>query len=229
MEKTLEVEIQNGRMVRNRDHQTAWHPALPLSCVPSGELLNLSGSQFPHLEQGLTLAATCFLNPQLFHSSHFYHLTPHWPRPAWLGVPSMNMMQRSQQILSQKERCCFNICGFCWRGHSVQDSWLWTKLTKVLFSSQGLASLVVQWLRLCLPMQGTRVRALVWEDPTYRGATRPVSHNYWACASGACAPQQESPRRWEARAPRWRGAPACRNWRKPSHRNEDPTQPWTNK
>ena len=40
------------------------------------------------------------------------------------------------------------------------------------------ASLVVQWLRVCLPMQGTRVRALVWEDPTCRGATRPVSHNY---------------------------------------------------
>ena len=40
------------------------------------------------------------------------------------------------------------------------------------------ASLVVQWLRICLPMQGTRVRALVWEDPTCRGATTPVSHNH---------------------------------------------------
>ena len=39
------------------------------------------------------------------------------------------------------------------------------------------ASLVAQWLRICLLMQGTRVRALVWEDPTWRGATRPVSHN----------------------------------------------------
>ena len=27
------------------------------------------------------------------------------------------------------------------------------------------ASLVAQRLRVCLPMQGTRVRALVWEDP----------------------------------------------------------------
>ena len=43
---------------------------------------------------------------------------------------------------------------------------------------QKRASLVAQWLRICLPMQGTRVRALVWEDPTCRGATRPVSHNY---------------------------------------------------
>ena len=66
------------------------------------------------------------------------------------------------------------------------------------------ASLVAQWLRICLPMQGTWVRARVWEDPTSRGATRPVSHNYWACASGACAPQQERPRQWKARAPRWR-------------------------
>ena len=54
------------------------------------------------------------------------------------------------------------------------------------------ASLVAQWLRVCLPMQGTWVRALVWEDPTCRRATGPVSHNYWACASGACAPQREA-------------------------------------
>ena len=40
------------------------------------------------------------------------------------------------------------------------------------------ASLVVQWLRICLPMQETRVRALVWEDPTCRTANGPVSHNY---------------------------------------------------
>ena len=40
------------------------------------------------------------------------------------------------------------------------------------------ASLVAQWLRTRLPMQGTRVRALVWEDPTCRGATKPGHHNY---------------------------------------------------
>ena len=44
--------------------------------------------------------------------------------------------------------------------------------------TQKGASLVAQWLRICLPIQGTRVRALVWEDPTCRGATSPVSHNY---------------------------------------------------
>ena len=39
-------------------------------------------------------------------------------------------------------------------------------------------SLVVQWLRIYLPMQGTRVRALVREDPTCCGATKPVRQNY---------------------------------------------------
>ena len=44
------------------------------------------------------------------------------------------------------------------------------------------ASLVAQWIRIRLPMQGTWVWALVREDPTCRGATKLVHHNYWACA-----------------------------------------------
>ena len=95
----------------------------------------------------------------------------------------------------------------------------------VVKNNRAGASLVAQWLRICPPMRGTRVRALVWEDPTCRRAAGPASHNCWACASGACAPQQERPRWWEARAPRWRVAPGLRNWRRPSHRSEDPTQP----
>ena len=43
-------------------------------------------------------------------------------------------------------------------------------------------SLVAQWLSIRLPMQGTWVRALVWEDPTCHGATKPTYHNYWPCA-----------------------------------------------
>ena len=36
---------------------------------------------------------------------------------------------------------------------------------KILKKENG-TSLVVQWLRILLPMQGTRVQALVQEDPT---------------------------------------------------------------
>ena len=46
------------------------------------------------------------------------------------------------------------------------------------FKSNIGASLVAQWLRIHLPMQGTQVRALVREDPTCRGATKPVRHNH---------------------------------------------------
>ena len=99
----------------------------------------------------------------------------------------------------------------CWWECNYQLQPLWRTVWRFLQKLKIRASLVTQWLRIWLPMQATRVRALVWEDPTCRRATRPVSHNYWACASGACALQQERPRQWEARAPRWRVAPTRRN------------------
>ena len=45
-------------------------------------------------------------------------------------------------------------------------------------SDPGGTSLVAQWFRIRLPMQGTRVQALVREDLTCRGSTKPVRHNY---------------------------------------------------
>ena len=41
-----------------------------------------------------------------------------------------------------------------------------------------MTSLVVQWLRIHLPVQGTRVQFLVWEDPTCLGAGKPLRRNY---------------------------------------------------
>ena len=61
---------------------------------------------------------------------------------------------------------------------AVRYHFIPTRMVTIIKKTQRGASLVVQWLRICLPMQGTWVRALVWEDPTYRGAARPVSHNY---------------------------------------------------
>ena len=55
-------------------------------------------------------------------------------------------------------------------------------------------------------MQETWVRSLIWEDPTYHGATKPMSHNYWACSlcSGAWELQPLNP---PATAPK-----ACVAW-----------------
>ena len=86
------------------------------------------------------------------------------PAPASAGDPS-TLAGRSGSVSprviapSPGSRCAhYSVC-------ALQEWGLW-------------ASLVARWLRICLLMRGTRVRALVWEDPTCRGATRPVSHNY---------------------------------------------------
>ena len=53
------------------------------------------------------------------------------------------------------------------------------RLNNMLLKNQWVGTcLVVQWLRIHLPMQGTRVQALVREDPTCRRTTKPVHHNY---------------------------------------------------
>ena len=43
------------------------------------------------------------------------------------------------------------------------------------------ASLVVQWLRIRLPLHGTQVRALIREDPTCHGTPKPACHTAKAC------------------------------------------------
>ena len=40
------------------------------------------------------------------------------------------------------------------------------------------APLVVQWLRIRLPMQGTQIQFLLREDSTCGGAAKPVCRNY---------------------------------------------------
>ena len=63
-------------------------------------------------------------------------------------------------------------------------------------------SLVAQWLRIHLPMQGTQVQALVREDPTCCGATKPVSHNCWSLCSTREAAAVRNPHTATKRSPR---------------------------
>ena len=67
-----------------------------------------------------------------------------------------------------------------WRRRSLRSSHHLTKkfCNYCLSNGQSGASLVAQWLRIRL--QKTRVQALVQEDPTCCGATKPVCHNYWS-------------------------------------------------
>ena len=74
-------------------------------------------------------------------------------------------------------------------------------------------------------MQGTRVRALVWEDPTCSGATKPVSHNYVShnyepvhlepVLRNGRGRDSERPWQWEAVTVRGRDS------ERPAHRDEE--------
>ena len=99
----------------------------------------------------------------------------------------------------------------------------WKKPDKKVYLLDSSGDLV---LGTHLPMQGTQAQPLVWELATCCGATKPMSHNYWAlvmqllksahlrahelpllsspatatepCALTACALQQQEPRQWKA-------------------------------
>ena len=86
----------------------------------------------------------------------------------------------------------------------------WRTQATIYQNWRARTSLVVQWLRIHGPMQGTWFWFLVWEDPTCHSATMPLNHNYWACAlqreatamrgphitteSSLCSPQWEKAR-----------------------------------
>ena len=64
-------------------------------------------------------------------------------------------------------------------------------LTQIKLFSK--ASLVGQWSRILLPVQGTQVWSLVWEDP--------APQLLKAEGPRACAPQEEKQAQWEAHGP----------------------------
>ena len=77
---------------------------------------------------------------------------------------------------------------------SSDVKWAGSTAVACLIKNIPRTSLVAQWLRICLLMQGTRVRALVWEDPTCRGVTGPreprlLSLRVWSLCSPAQRPR----------------------------------------
>ena len=74
---------------------------------------------------------------------------------------------------------------------SSPTSWRCKRKRGIKDKAKG-TSLLVQWMRSCLPMKGTWVLSLVWEDPTCHRATRPVPHNYRPCALWSVPPTREA-------------------------------------
>ncbi|KAI4537901.1 hypothetical protein MG293_012764 [Ovis ammon polii] len=82
---------------------------------------------------------------------------------------------------------------------------------------QVLKSPVAQWIRICLPKQGTRVQSLVQEDSTCHRAIEPVSlepvlsgRRGWGCESPSvpCSKEQPSSQQLEEKACKLQGRPS---------------------
>ena len=84
---------------------------------------------------------------------------------------------------------------------------------------------MVQWLRICLPMQGTWVQSLVQEDSTCLGATKPTRHNGSLRALEPVLYNKGSHCNEKPKHPNKRAAPTGCNQRKLMCSNEDPAQP----
>ena len=69
---------------------------------------------------------------------------------------------------------------------SQEGDWKWSlrgrnrTLPDLLCKTKNIegTSLVAQWIGVPLPMQGTRLRSLVWEDSTCHGVTKAACHNF---------------------------------------------------
>ena len=78
-------------------------------------------------------------------------------------------------------------------------------------------SLVVQWLRIHLPMEGMQVWSLVQEDSTCHRATKSMCCNYWNLHPRAHTPQQGTPLQWEVRASQLESGPSSTQLEKGLH------------
>ena len=71
---------------------------------------------------------------------------------------------------------------------------------------------MAQWIRICLPMQGTWVQSLGPGDSTYHRATKPVATATEPTCPRAHAPQQKKPWQGEAHVPQLESSP--HDWQK---------------
>ena len=127
-------------------------------------------------------------------------LSTHAQHPCWLedGLPTQHQRTTGAKCLREAHSCWREEAGQIPRQRCRRSNISQTEvISKVdshaaqLREHRGLGaerwvkssgvwtSLVVQWLRICLPMQGTQLCSLVWEDLTGWGATKPTCQNYW--------------------------------------------------
>ena len=76
--------------------------------------------------------------------------------------------------------------------------WSYNEILLNNIKEQSWTSLVVQWIRIHLPMQEAQDQSLVQEDSTCQEQLRPCGTTTEVCTPRACDLQQEKPLQWMA-------------------------------
>ena len=158
-------------------------------------------------------------SPNLFELSVHIYKVKNWTRCSLWSHPILKLyavLQKTWKVIQygvtledkDEESFFFILCKLCldtipWLIFHTPDTYtlrMW-----------GRTSLVAQWLRIRLPMQGTWVQALVREHTHAVEQLNPRATTTEAGVPRAHAPPQEKPPQWEARALQWRVAPARSN------------------
>ena len=122
--------------------------------------------------------------------------------PCWPQLLGPRCFQNTWSMKSSEGMFCLK-----WLNPALSYNTICSEIDSLKMGVQG-TSPVVQWLGVCLPVQGKQVQSLVLEDPTFCAAAKPVSCSRWA---GVLQPEARSKRGHHSE--------------KPSHRSSDTAQP----
>ena len=95
-----------------------------------------------------------------------------------LFASSQDLSLEAGQFRSAERLSSWGFSGLRWPRERKRKIYIYTCLLKFRFVDFPGA----QWIRICLPTQGTQVWSLIWEDLTCYRTKQPMHHNFWASA-----------------------------------------------
>ena len=152
----------------------------PLALWAESQPLDHQGSPLSCLWLTLTHSSRHSLGPTHISLGPYHcHELQTTPNSQFLHLCSWRLFLNPQQVARKCQKMRALMAAFNQRPveFGASTAQLWT-------------CLVVQWLRICLPMQGTWVRSLVRKDPTCHGAMTTTNSHYYSSTAVDAALQQ---------------------------------------